>query len=219
MTDLPRSFALGDMHVGASVSPKMVKALATIAELMHPTFDQQPWIAFPGKSKESCVLCSLTVRDFLRMVGFADARIRTVMVLIQSIRNGEMEHSLGIGVPYDKRKVEGRWAGHMVTEVPSEGVLIDTTLYGAIRPQWPDLNGMLALPLPAKPPKGEYHGCPMIVGAGRQEAGYEFGLYYFDRPELTDWRKGNGDGHPSNKHRRTDVASVMAQAYWKQPLS
>jgi hypothetical protein len=56
---------LGDMIVSGEFPPKLVKALAVIANTLHPAFDRQPWLGAPGWSKRSCVLASLACRGFL----------------------------------------------------------------------------------------------------------------------------------------------------------
>lgn len=145
---------LGDLLIVGKPPAKFVKALAAVAAVLHPAFDQ---IAVPGKSKESCVLCSLTVRDFLWKAGFKDARVVTVYLAIRAVDKGGVEiHSVGVGdhngtVPtLDNRKLpdtDAHWSGHMVVEVPSAGYLVDTTLYQTKRPAWPDLTGMMAVPI------------------------------------------------------------------------
>jgi hypothetical protein len=73
---------LGDMMVMGRPPRELLKALATIAGTLHPAFDSHPRIA-PGKSKESCVLCSLAVRDFFNNIGFDDAAVRPVFVVMR----------------------------------------------------------------------------------------------------------------------------------------
>ena len=48
---------LGEMQVIGSPPAKLGKALAVIADTLHPAFAHDPRIT-PGISKESCVLCS-----------------------------------------------------------------------------------------------------------------------------------------------------------------
>ena len=48
---------LGEMQVIGSPPAKLAKALAVIADTLHPAFAHDPRIT-PGISKESCVLCS-----------------------------------------------------------------------------------------------------------------------------------------------------------------
>lgn len=139
-----------EMIIAAPVDDRMRSALRIIDLLLHPLFDK---IVIPGKSKESCVLCSLTVRDFLWRVGWKDATCTTVyMMVVAHDPKGNEIWSLGVGdhtdIPtVDKRPIPDtatRWSGHMVVEVPSAGIIIDTTMYPARREYWPHLPGMVA---------------------------------------------------------------------------
>lgn len=144
---------LGDMLVVGKPPAKFVKALASIAGVLHPAFDTI--LPKAGKSKESCVLCSLTVRDFLWKAGFKDAKVTTVYLAIRATDPAGVEvHSAGCGdhngpipvmVPIPK-DTAARWNGHMVVEVPSAGYVVDTTLFHMKRPAWPVLPGMIAVP-------------------------------------------------------------------------
>ena len=145
---------IGDLRIVGEPPLKFIKALAAVAAALHPAFDE---IVRPGQSKESCVLCSLTVRDFLWKVGFKDARVVTVYTVIRAVGDDGVEiHSLGVGdhngtVPTlggrTLKDTPERWSGHMVVEVPSAGYIVDTTMYQMMRPQWPVLTGMLATPI------------------------------------------------------------------------
>jgi len=135
--------------VAAKIDSRMASALSAVATTLHPEFDK---IVVPGKSKESCVLCSLAVRDFLWRAGWKDATCTTVyMMIVASDPAGKEIWSLGVGdhvgIPtVDPAPVEDamRWNGHMVVEVPSAGIIIDTTMYPARRAYWPHLPGMVA---------------------------------------------------------------------------
>src|SRR5262252_7800728 len=135
MTD-DRNTRLGDMMVVGNPPAKLWKALAVIADALHPSFELEPRIA-PGISKSSCVICALTVRDFLRAIGFDMARVAPVCAVMWASENGKQLHSLGIGHPDDDSAFADRWSGHLVVVIGA--FLIDATLYGAQRPQWPDL--------------------------------------------------------------------------------
>jgi len=145
---------IGDLLIVGEPPLRFIKALAAVAAALHPAFDE---IVTPGKSKESCVLCSLTVRDFLWKVGFKDARVVTVYTAIRAVGVDGVEiHSVGVGdhngtVPtLDGRTLKDtrdRWSGHMVVEVPSAGYIVDTTMYQMMRPAWPMLTGMMATPI------------------------------------------------------------------------
>src|SRR5262245_23199620 len=124
---------IGDVAVVTNPGAKLLKAVATINGI-HDAFDATGVMKFPGKSKESCILCALAVRDFLQRIGFKDAAVRSVGVLVQARRNGEVLHSVGVGLParfYTDEAAKGRngsgWNGHLVTTVGK--FMIDTTLY------------------------------------------------------------------------------------------
>ena len=119
---------LGDLKVLGNAPPpaKLLKALAVIAKEMHPAFARvrtfKPEISF-----ESCVLCSLAVRDFLNAIDIA-TMVRPVSILIRACENGKELHSLGIGKPFDDRPSgNGRYAGHLAAVAGNW--LVDTTLY------------------------------------------------------------------------------------------
>jgi hypothetical protein len=147
---------LNDMQVVERPgSAKFIKALASIASVLHPAYDAI--LPTPGKSRESCVLCSLTARDFLWRAGFKDARVTTVYLLLRAVDEAGKEiHSAGVGdhfnspvpltvpIPPDTAH---RWNGHMVVEVPSVGYVLDLTLFHMKRPAWPSLPGMIAAPI------------------------------------------------------------------------
>src|SRR5687767_8210687 len=152
---------LGDLLVHGEPPAKLLKALAVIADRLHPEFDK---VVIPGRSKESCVLCSLTVRDFLWKIGFRDAKAVPCRFIIRAFRpDGSEVHSLGIG---GTGKVEpNRWDGHMAVTVGE--TLIDPALYQAKRPAWPDLPGMFAVPTG----KTWSHGDLLAGGTGLQPDG------------------------------------------------
>lgn len=202
---------LGDMTVVGDVPPKLCKALAVIADTLHPEFGRQPWIAHPDKSKESCVLCSLAVRDFLHRIGFAEATCRSVAVVMKAWQGEQELHSLGIGVPGTPPPgpEEGRWCGHSVVWLPSSKTLIDTTLYPAIRPQWPDLSPMFALRCDEPVPSERYAGLKAITALSMTDTdveGYEFGMMWLDNPRNPPPTKGND---ADEEWRRAVVVAAM----------
>jgi hypothetical protein len=197
---------LGDMSVLATPPAKLAKALAVIAEYLHPEFARQPWIAGPDKSKECCVLCSLAVRDFLRAIGYQDARVRPAILVVRAKRDDTELHSVGVGVP-GKRPEPGCWNGHMVVTIPSIHWLIDTTVYQAIRPAWPTLSGMVALPCFKRSVlRGEYR---LIASAGMEEGPYLAGIMWFANPRNSSWKDG-GDARPE---RRVAVVGTMIEKF------
>lgn len=153
------SGTIADMSVVGHPPAKLLKALAVIASDLHQSYDADGWIA-PGKSKESCILASLTVRDFLKRVGFKDAACRSVCMVVRALKDGEEVHSLGTGHPEHKAIGNG-WDGHLV--VVAQGFLIDATVYQMKRPPWPELPGMIALPLIDKKLEPVF-GLPVLSG-------------------------------------------------------
>ena len=208
-----RSFTLGHMTVIGTPPAKLAKALAVIADTLHPAFEAQPRI-IPGISKESCVLCSLTVRDFLRAIGFDRAVVAPVVTLMWATERGEQLHSLGIGVPDDPREPGNRWIGHMVVVVA--GRLIDTTLYHTLRPQWPDLTGMISVPLAPTQHKPFAYGLKLIAGTDISEPGrdYNFCMAWLDNPTNRTYRSG-GD---YERERRLPVVHKLIEKFgtWRE---
>jgi hypothetical protein len=196
---------LGDMVVCGTPPAKLAKALAIIADTLHPSFNANPKIK-PDWSKRSCVLCSLAVSDFLQRIGFV-AGVRSVAAFMFAARGNVQLHSLGIGSPDDHRMIDGDWVGHLVVTVA--GWMIDTTLYPAIRPQWPYLTGQIALPLyPPNAPVVKFGGLPMISGLSvtdTDDPDYEFCLGWCDRRDNDGWRRG-----PDARDRDRRVPSVEA---------
>ncbi len=205
-----RAIQLGDMTVLGDMPAKLLKALAVIADTLHPAFALQPWIANDDKSKESCVLCSLTARDFLRKIGFADARVRPVVTVMRATRQGQELHSLGIGVPGTPHGWPLEWNGHAVIHIPSASALVDTTLYRAKRPQWPDLPGMLAINTTDYARRDtKVWGLDVVVGAeirDTDDPDYLYELVYLDNPTNTGWRRGPD---ARDKWKRRDVLAAL----------
>jgi hypothetical protein len=181
---------LGDMTVAADKPPrsKLMAALTVIGERLHTECDLQPGLEFL-KSRRSCVLASLAVRDFLIYAGFRNARVRPVAAVIMAARDGKMVHSVGIGVPHDERKREGYWCGHMAVTVGD--LLIDTTLYPCRRPAWPDLPGMMAVQLMPQPWQRGWWDLEVMAGVDLARSGTEVTMIgWFDNPANTRWQAG-----------------------------
>jgi hypothetical protein len=201
---------LGDMQVIDSVSPKMAKALATIAARLHPAYDELEDTVKLGQSKESCLFSSLVVRRFLVSVGFADATVQPCMVKIRSEQAGKELWSLGIGTPDDHQIILGKFAGHAAVAVPSERLLIDTTLYQAIRPHWHGaLTGMMALPLDLDPPRVTF---PAIAGIGMAKDDIVVEVAWYDRPDIK-WRRQHDTFDPRSMKRQRRLASVLQETF------
>lgn len=188
MMDGYRNFMLGQMLVIGTPSPKLAKALAVIADGLHAGFDLAGRIPV-NKSKESCVLVSLTARDFLRQIGF-DARERSSSVVMRAERGGTELHSLGVGVEDNPATPEpGYWNGHMVVLV--ENYLIECTLFRARRPAWPDLPPMFAVP---RVEGEQIFGKPVIAQATITDdappGDYRLDVVWVDFRKNRGWRRG-----------------------------
>lgn len=205
--------ALGDMNVHVDASPKLLKALAVIASNLHQTMERD---LTPGITHESCILCSLVMRDFLFRIGFRDAEVRPALVIVTAhdATTGAEIHTLGIGrdkpgmVTRDGAK---RWEGHLVTLIPSAGVLIDATLYSARRPAWPTLPGMVALPTMPGEAGDEIWGLKPIAGmeaVSPTSAGNSarVAIVYLDQPSNKIWKKAPDAGR---SRRETYVRSLV----------
>ena len=216
--DYPRTFMLTEnMQVQGDPPMKLVKALAVITEYLHDYCDRSGFYT-PGKSKESCILCTAIVRDFLYRIGFRDADLRPVVVLVAGHKDGVEVHTLGIG---DARLEPGenviwngsqnRWNGHAV--VVTSGYLIDTTLYQAQREdKWPGLPGMTCTPLNTVD-KDLMWGLPILGGCmGLAENGVETGVVWLDQPGNTGW---STSPDYLRKHERRRISEALVKAFGK----
>lgn len=177
---------LGDLTVLGSHPAKLVKAFAVIAAELHPAFDAQGWIV-PGRSQGQCILATLAARDFLRRIGFADARARPVMVVMQAHKGGKVLHSLGIGAPETPAR-EDAWNGHLVVTIGSTRSLIDVALFPCRRPQWPGLTGMLAVRVSRRMAVEQYGLCGLAgFRYAEPDDGYDFEMLWLDNPANTSW--------------------------------
>lgn len=205
------NFDISDMRVVGRPPAKLIKALAVIADSLHAEYARLPWIAHANKSKESCVLCSLTVRDFLFKIGFTDVVVAPVYCVIRAMKeDGQLLHSLAIGeTNLSAPKRHGRWNGHMVVLLPTDGYLIDTTLYPARRPQWPELPTMIAAPI-NRAVAGQIFGLSPLAGlsfGALDGAGGD--IVWLDQPKNKLWR----DGSDAKKPRRQTVVNALVQKF------
>jgi hypothetical protein len=212
---------LGDLQVvGGQPPAKLVKALAVIAHVLHPAFSRLPFMAHPDKSKESCVLSSLTVRDFLWKIGFREATVAPVYVIVRALdRDGREIHSVGCGdhaaIPIQARvhghvtDTKNYWSGHLVVLV--KGWLIDPTLYQANRKEWPELPGMVAAPVFMD----ERGGMVLVSGSSaKRDDGSEVLLSWWAQPHNRRWK----DGGDAKKERRVAVVKELVKRFgnWKE---
>jgi hypothetical protein len=179
--------------------PKMIKALAAIASGVHDGYDIQPDTT-DGGSKETCLFTSLAVRDFLVEIGFRDAVISTCCcVLSAASGDGKQIWSVGIGMP-DQEPIPHKFNGHAVVTLPSLGLLIDTTLYPAVRTYWRDvMRGMMALPYHKPHSIKVYDRHPFARADVEITTGRTLTMIWCDRPEIK-WRRSIDAAR--NKRRR-----------------
>ena len=157
---------LGDLTVMADPPAKMLKALAAISARAHPAYDECS-DTVRGASKDKCLFMSLAVRDFLVGIGFDDATVRSCFLYISAEDSqGEQIWSVGLGAP-GQQSLPEKFNGHAVCTVPSLSLLIDTTIYQAIRPHWREaisVDGRDEISR-AVGQSRHAHGCPSIAGA------------------------------------------------------
>lgn len=194
-----------DMTVMGAPSPKLRNALKIIASHLHPEYNKVSWLPYKDRSKESCILCSLTVREFLVRAGFQEAKARPVSLYLSAHKDGRMVKRLMAPDPDDKRQLPARWPGHMVVVIPSDAYLIDTTLYQAMRPQWKSLPGMVALPL--YPVNDRLMSMKQLSCVSwTEEDGYKVTLGWLDAPTNTSWRRSGLD---REKNVRRPIVNKM----------
>lgn len=205
--------SFGDMTIVGRWPGKMIKALAVVAMHLHPTYDRQP-DAQPGGSKERCLFASLAVRDFLVEIGFKDAAVRGCGLVMRSFDKARTEiYSLGIGVPGAPDHPE-KFNGHAVVTVPSLHLLIDITLYQAIRPAWGGaLRGMFATEYWAPAGFKVYDRLP-FSGAEIELEDRRFEMIWIDRPELR-WKR-EVDFVRSPRRRALTRALIEAYGAWHE---
>ncbi|PTM99049.1 hypothetical protein [Mycoplana dimorpha] len=201
---------LNDMLVlHPNLPADLSRALWVISNTMHSTFARQPWISNPD-SKKRCILASMTVRDFLKEVGFESAEVVSVNLEIEAKRDREYLQPLSIGDPLSNQPEKpGHWSGHMVTRVPEADLLIDPTLYQARRPRWMSLPGMMAAPTSSTMPRHPFNG---LKGVSCAEGDFEGGairMGWYHYPTNWGWV-----GAPDTKlERRASVVAAMLRAF------
>jgi hypothetical protein len=203
---------LGDLAVIGDYPAKALKALAVIADKLHPAYDALDGGARAGRSRELCLFNSLAVRAFLVEIGFTDADVKPCAVLMRAELDDRPVHTLGVGLP-DQPDIPGKFNSHAIVAVPSIALMIDATLYQAQRPQWRGaLPGMIALPYA---PNG-------LTIAGRRvtsraEPGFVFDISWTARPEI-DIRRQRDFRDAASIARRRRVAAAMRERFgrWRE---
>jgi len=95
--------------------------------------------------------------------------------------------------------------------VPSLNLLIDTTLYQAIRPAWAGaVRGMMAVEYGPPRPHQIIHGRPGIAGVQMKGDDRDVIIVWLDRPEL-NWR--NSEDFRVRNHRRIGVTKALCEIY------
>jgi hypothetical protein len=176
---------IGDMQIveaGGSLPPvRLLKRMAVVATCLHAEYAKPIHnLSHPDKSKESCILSSLTVRDYLRRSGFERASVASVMLVIDAEQDGEQINSLGLGHP---AAIGTGWSGHLVVVV--NGWIIDTTMYPAIRPAWSHLPGMVAAPVRRDGSGRE--GMRTMSSVSQTVGGYRLTLTWLENPSNVGW--------------------------------
>lgn len=205
---------LGDMTVMADPPPKMWKALATIAAKLNEAYDQCSGIA-PGGLHDKCLFASLAVRDFLVQIGYDDATVRPCMLYIDANDlEGKQIWSVGMGAP-GQQDVPEKYNGHAVCTVPSLSLLIDPTVYQAIRPQWCDrVSGMAAIRYHKPWDSQRIHGCPSIAGAEIALPDRMVGMLWLDRPDI-NWKQSPDFRNKNDRRRYVTKALCEAFGEWR----
>jgi hypothetical protein len=206
---------LGDMLVVGEHEPKLIKALAVIAGVLHPAYNDLEDRRKIDSSKESCLFSSLVARDFLVAVGYADATVRPCTLVARAERDGKEVWSLGIGL-VGEREIPEKFNGHAAVVIPSKNILIDVTLYQMIRPQWDGaITGMMALQyLPDSPYR--VRDLKQIAGMVFEAVGdnMQFEIAWGDRPDI-NWRRQPDATDPQSLQRRRKLAKVLRESFGK----
>jgi len=201
---------LGDMTVMADPPPKMWKALAVIAGRIHAAYDECSGIA-PGGMRDMCLFGSLAVRDFLVEIGYDDATVRAGFLYIAANDLDDKQiWSVGVGAP-GQTPLYNKFNGHAVCTVPSLNLLIDVTVYQALRPHWRDtVSGMAAIKYHKPWQHQLIQGCPTIAGAEIALPDRTVMMMWLDRPEV-NWKQ-QPDFRLKNDRRRY-VTKALREAF------
>lgn len=206
---------LGELAVLAHPPGKMLKALAAIAARAHPAYDECSGGA-AGESKGMCLFMSLAVRDFLVAIGYADATVRSCFLYIGAEDHaGKALWSLGLGAP-GERPIAEKFNAHAVCTVPSLSLLIDTTIYQAIRPQWADsIGGMAAITYHKPWPNQTIYGRPSIAGCETVLPDRKVAMLWLDRPEVP-WKRSIDFRQRNDRRRFVSKALRDAFGNWSE---
>lgn len=212
----------GDLVAPNTLPDELKLPLKIIGNALHMSYDlwgmggNAKFIMLPDKSKESCILASATVRDFLYRIGFRDAAVRAVVFWLDAHdKDDAVIRALGIGNPDGPNHQDGRWDGHMV--VTTGNWLIDTTLYQATpRSHWPDFPPMMAAPLYHG--DGNWFGLPLVAAGGalvdpeNHDGASRIQYGWLDQPSNDSWRDAPDY---KQKFRRERVTDHLVKLYQK----
>lgn len=198
---------VGDLLVTANPPPKMWKALVAIATRAHAAYDECSGLA-PGGLRDKCLFASLAVRDFLVQIGYSDATVRSCFLYIDAVNDkDEQIYSVGMGAPGQK-PIPQKFNGHAVCTVPSLKLLIDLTMYQAVRPHWQGVvSGMAAVEYHEPRFNQLIHGCPSIAGAQVPLSDRTVRIIWADRSDI-NWKQ-QPDFRQKNDRRRYVTRALM----------
>jgi hypothetical protein len=186
------------------------RALAVIGRHLHRSFFEDAGL-LPRQSFGCCILCAVTVRDFLQRAGIP-ARVRSITALMRLDGPTGSLHSLGIGVPGQVSDTEGgRWAGHTVVE--ARGFLIDPALAQFRREIWSWLPDIVAFPRSSDGTRT--FGLPMLGAWHYEPRGAVptvFNCVYLDNPRNDAWQTAP-DASATNADLREPVIARLIAAY------
>lgn len=206
----PPDDRIGDMRVLGQPLPRLGRALAAIAADLHDGFERDERLV-PGISRNSCVLCSLAVRDFLNQIGI-EAEAVAVKTIIRAYQDREELHSTGVGFQGPQLNNDPiRWPGHMV--VIADGYLIDTTLYPVVdRPAWRgEITPMIAIPLyPFDRNAPKFMDRHVLAGFEGRDGGYTLACGWLDDRENMSWQEGPDAKDPD---RRATVVRSLRELF------
>jgi len=139
----------------------------------------------------ACIPAALSVRDFLRELGF-NAHAAPVALRLSTAKPGQVPRELMVG----SRDLIGEatgpgWDGHLV--VTCRGMLIDPSFGQCRRPWWssiPDIAVVGLIDRRFRPLVTSASGktYPMIARVGGETDGVEFEAVWVSTPKNTEWK-------------------------------
>lgn len=218
---------VGELEIAEGTPAKLIKACVALSA-MHELFDALVPVKYPGRSKDSCILSALTARDFLQRIGFADAKVAPVYVMIRAWKEGREVHSVCVGdhdrvrphvilpespTDHARHGPTGKgWDGHLVVEVPSAAAFIDATAYQLQRPHWPSMPGIVCAPIDSDGVE-VFPGMPALgLLRGDEADGTEVFAGWIRQPWNQRWKQAPD---AVNKAMRKPVVAALHQHFGK----